>query len=328
MSRTSDALRQSARCACAAAAGKPAQHASRVGRGVDARGFTLIELLVVCAILAALSFVSWSGYAGVQESAEDEVARAEMQRLADALRRFKADTGFYPGQGPFALAESGTTESGSAGSISCNPLGGVLRSWAAPDLDINKDAWFASPANLALLFDAPALCANHPLAFLNRWNAETRRGWHGPYLSTASRLWVDHGADLNASTLVAGAPDGTGTPLAGAKILDIPAFGAGPRYRASGPGGSSCSGQSADNGNCMLGWRTMPRETIGYSDTQQELTAHARPFTVFGLANNDHPRIVYWGRDGRYGGRNTLDACLPNLSADDGADDQVLCLDH
>lgn len=291
------------------------------------RGFTLIELLVVCGILAALSYTAWGAYAGVQEGAEDDIARAEMQRLADGLKRFKADTGYYPGQGPFVLAALGTAETTiSSTRIDCTPVGGVLRSWAAPDLDADKDFWFASPANLALLFEAPALCGNHPLAYLNRWNPESRRGWHGPYLDPASRLWVDHGADFNGSSVVFTAPDGTGTPLAGGKLLDIPAFGAGPRYRAAGPAWGHCDGQALSTGTCMLGWRTVTRETAGYSAAIHELPARARPFVVFGLANNDFPRIVYWGRDGRYGGRDATDPCRPNSSATDGKDDQVLCL--
>ena len=301
---------------------------SRAGELRD-RGFTLIELLLVCGILAALSYTAWGAYTGIQEGAEDDIARAEMQRLADGLKRFKADTGYYPGQGPFSLAAPGTIETAvSATRIDCMPVDGVLRSWAAPHTDADKDAWFASPANLALLFAAPALCGNHPLATLNRWRPDSRRGWHGPYLDIKSRLWVDHGADFNASTLVFTAPDGTGSPLAGAKLLDIPAFGAGPRYRAAGPTWASCGSQAVTTGNCLLGWRDVNRETIGYETSRHELPAHARPFAVFGLSNSDHPRIVYWGRDGRYGGRNTVDACRPNLSHPDGYgdDDQVLCL--
>ena len=293
-------------------------------------GFTLIELLVVCGILAALSYTAWGAYLGIQEGAEDDIARAEMQRLADGLKRFKADTGYYPGQGPFVLSTIGTTESVvSATRIDCTPVGGVLRTWAAPNLDADRDAWFASPVNLALLFEAPALCGNHPLAYLNRWRPETRRGWHGPYLDSKSRLWVDHGADLNASSVVFTAPDGTGNPLAGAKLLDLPAFGVGPRYRAAGPGWSTCNDQAASTGNCMRGWREVTRESIGYDADRDELPARARPFGVFGLANGDYPRIVYWGRDGRYGGRNAASPCRPNLSHPDhyGDDDQVLCLD-
>lgn len=295
------------------------------------RGFTLVELLVVCGILAALAYTAWGSYAGIQEGAEDDIARAEMQRLAEALKRFKADTGYYPGQGPFFLSPPGTTETATGNGFDCSPLGGILRSWAAPNADADRDLWFSSPANLALLFASPALCANHPLAYLSRWNPDTRRGWHGPYLDGASRYWVDHGSDFNADLANnagpgAGAPYGNGNPLAGTKILDIPAFGAGPRYRAAGPGGQACGNPESLVGTCMLGWRSVTRESSGLPYGAHELPAHARPFAIFGLANNDAPRIVYFGRDGKYGGRNANDACLPNIAASNGEDDVVLCL--
>ncbi|MGQ0710516.1 MAG: prepilin-type N-terminal cleavage/methylation domain-containing protein [Rhodoferax sp.] len=298
------------------------------------RGFTLIELLVVCAILAATAYIAWGGFVGVQEGAEDRIAHAEMQRLADALQRFRADTGYYPGQGPFALAAPGTTETANGGGWDCAPVGGVLRSWALPGNDTERDDWFRSPLNLVLLFEAPALCANHPQAYLRAWNPDTHRGWHGPYLGLAARQWVDHGSDFNADASNntgpgAGAPVGTGTPIAGTKVLDVPAFGNGAQFRAVGPQWSPCADQDASTGTCMLGWRSVPRSTGGYDSTVHELRAHARPFAVFGLADSaaDNPaRIVHFGPDGRYGGRNPSDACLPNTPDPDGQDDTVLCL--
>jgi hypothetical protein len=205
---------------------------------------------------------------------------------------------------------------------------GILRGWAAPPLDVDRNAWFASPANLALLFDAPLLCSKHPLAFLKTWNPESRRGWHSPYLDHTLRLWVDHGAGLSSSIVPTDPPDGTGSPLDGGKILDIPAYSTGPRYRAAGPAGSSCGNQAAKDGDCMFGWRTVAREEAGLINAgQYELPQHARPFLLFGLANNDHPRVVYLGKDGVYGGRNTSDPCRPRLDSSGGKDDRVLCLE-
>ena len=276
------------------------------------RGFTLIELLVVCSILAALSFTSWGAYIGVEEDSEDAIARVEMLRLANAIARFRADTGYYPGQGPFALSPSAISEA------DCTSTDGVLRSWAPPDSNADRDDWFDSPANLALLFEAPTLCSKNPQAHLARWNPETGRGWHGPYFDRGVRQWVDHGANLNSG----------GSPLSGNKIVDVPAYGNGPRFRAAASGGGSCTTQaSASSGDaCLLGWRTLPRTASGYDAQQHELAAHARPFLVFGTHDDDHPRVVYLGADGRYGGSNAADPCRPNAGAAAGADDVVLCL--
>ena len=278
----------------------------------SSRGFTLIELLVVCSILGALAYTSWGAYIGIEEDSADAIARSEMLRLANGIARFRADTGYYPGAGPFALSSSAINEA------DCSAADGVLRNWAAPNSDADRDDWFASPANLALLFDAPLLCSKNAQAHLARWNPETGRGWHGPYFDRGVRHYVDHGANLNSG----------GSPLSGSKIVDVPAYGNGPRFRAAGADGAPCSTQSSDSSGdgCMLGWRTLPRETSGYDAQQHELTAHARPFLVFGTRDADSPRVVYLGPDGRYGGRNSADPCLPNASATAGADDVVLCL--
>ena len=278
------------------------------------RGFTLVELLVVCSVLAALSVTAWGTYQGVTESNEDAIARTDLMRLANSLRRFKQDTGYFPGQGPFVLAATAQTEA------DCSAADGILRNWAEPADDAVRDDWFNSPANIAQLLSAPTICGKHPQAHLRRWNPDTQRGWHGPYFDVSLRDWVDHGKDLN--TL-----DGDGDPQAGEKILDIPAYGNGSRFQAGGPLYARCTNQSALVGNCMLGWRTAPRSAADYDSDAHELATRPRPFLMFGLAESDYPRVVYFGSDGKYGGRNTIDACRPNAGDDYGADDVVICLE-
>lgn len=78
----------------------------------------------------------------------------------------------------------------------------------------------------------------------------------------------------------------------------------------------------------MLGWRSVPRSATGYNAATHALPAHARPFAVFGLVDGDAPRVVYFGADGRYGGRHPTDPCQPNTAASDGEDDVVLCIDR
>lgn len=60
------------------------------------QGFTLIELLVVVSILAALAGLTSVAMDGYQQDAEAQITRVEMQRIANAIRRFRADTGYWP----------------------------------------------------------------------------------------------------------------------------------------------------------------------------------------------------------------------------------------
>jgi prepilin-type N-terminal cleavage/methylation domain-containing protein len=60
------------------------------------RGFTLIELLVVVSILAALAGITSVAMDGYQQDSEEKLTRVEMQRISNAIRRFKADTGYWP----------------------------------------------------------------------------------------------------------------------------------------------------------------------------------------------------------------------------------------
>jgi len=60
------------------------------------QGFTLIELLVVVSILASLAGLASVAMDGYQQESEETITRVEMQRIANAIRRFKADTGYWP----------------------------------------------------------------------------------------------------------------------------------------------------------------------------------------------------------------------------------------
>jgi len=284
-------------------------------------GFTLVELLVVCAILIAVSYLAWGAYIGVDVRAKEDLARTQLLKLAEAFTRFHADTGYWPGQGPWRLVADG-------GAVLDNTVNTTdLQGTATPQ------QWYASPANLTLLYERPALDPVHPLAYLRDWNPATRRGWNGPYLPLANRHWVDVWPDLQDI-------DPAGTH----RLYNLPAFGAGIEYPPGGTAYVTCA--SAVVG-CFLGWRALPKpatiidsdhdgadDVTGYAPARHEFAHHARPF-VFLLeapaippATEPRivPRVVYWGTDGRFGGTNASNPCLPAAADPEGADDVVVCL--
>lgn len=159
-------------------------------------GFTLLELLVVVAILAGTAFIASGTFRGVSEHAEERLVRAEMQEIAKALRQFRQDTGYFPKEGPFELA----IDDGNVGDD------------GLPDqaMDLGDDAlrrWFYSPANFYQL-----LTATSPLAdgdadddndhLLAKWNAETGRGWRGPYLNGFRDGFVNIGENIDSGMVV------------------------------------------------------------------------------------------------------------------------------
>jgi len=72
--------------------------ATTINKAVNKKqqGFTLIELLVVVSILAALAGLASVAMGSYQQDSEEKITRVEMQRIANAIRRFKADTGYWP----------------------------------------------------------------------------------------------------------------------------------------------------------------------------------------------------------------------------------------
>lgn len=108
------------------------------------QGFTLIELLVVVSILAALAGLTSVAVGGYQQESEEKLTRIEMQRIANAIRRFKVDTGYWP-----------KTETG------------LTYTYAVPEENV--------PANFSFLFTKPTV-------LMPGWNPEYAIGWHGPYI--------------------------------------------------------------------------------------------------------------------------------------------------
>lgn len=167
------------------------------------QGFTLLELLVVIAILAAISFIAAGTFRGVGAHADERLVLTEMQEIAKALRQFKQDTGYYPREGVFQLTAQG----------------GEVRTASLPTHSGTDYQWFYSPANLYQLLatTSPLTGSGHQLT---TWNAETGRGWRGPYLSGFSDGRVTIGIGLNPTN-----PDNadtvSGDPTTGATEVDV-----------------------------------------------------------------------------------------------------------
>ena len=61
------------------------------------RGFTLIELLVVLSILALLLTLALPRYFGSLDKSKEAVLRENLTQMRDAISRYYADKGRYPG---------------------------------------------------------------------------------------------------------------------------------------------------------------------------------------------------------------------------------------
>jgi prepilin-type N-terminal cleavage/methylation domain-containing protein len=216
-------------------------------RGARA-AFTLLELLFVVLILCIVGAGAVLITDSVQGYVSEELVQCEVRAVRDALLRFKDDTGFMPKCGPFALVLDG-------GRVPCPDVG---------------RAWFDCPANLCQLFECPRDAAGDPIM---PWNADTGRGWRGPYLRRDGEGLVDIGAGLRS--------DGAGSPLRGALLPLVPAVADPFECRAvSGPGGS------------YLRWHA-------WGDLRP-VSGRGAPYLVFDLGEPQRTRLVSLGPNGLY----------------------------
>jgi prepilin-type N-terminal cleavage/methylation domain-containing protein len=160
------------------------------------KGFTLLEMTLVVVVLAALSVLVVASLEGVQSDAEQNVARSELRAIREAVNRFKADTGHLPKRGPFALIDN---EGLIDPSIDAHWPSALVNSSAAERAD-----WFGHPANFHQLYERQgdsenlllvAGCLDKYLTHEARdagktWNAQTSRGFRGPYLSHNSEWQI------------------------------------------------------------------------------------------------------------------------------------------
>lgn len=147
-----------------------------------------------------------------------------------------------------------------------------------------------SPVDFAEFFQQPA--------DLSAWNIALVRGWRGPYLDKPAAVgYVDLGDGLYT--------DGSGNPLAGAYILDVPAvadpFELSPLW----------AHDSTSNGHWYFNWisRGIPGPTDGGTT---ENPARGRPYALFDLNDAALARVVSFGPNGTYenGGGDDLVLCL------------------
>ncbi|MFT3822163.1 MAG: prepilin-type N-terminal cleavage/methylation domain-containing protein [Rubrivivax sp.] len=291
------------------------------------RGMTLLELLVVVAVVAALAGIGWSAYEGVYVAEQATLGRTQLQVLADAARRFKADTGYWPGQGPFALASAANVETTvsprvvqcsdtSAGLWVRGTLPNVHIPGGVTDVGTWVGDWYAHPANLWLLMARPTLCANHVLGRLQDWDAASARGWRGPYVRGEQLGLVEVSNALAA--------DGSGDPTAGVLQKNLRGLGAGRELAPVGLAYTDCGGVNAD---CAFRWRRVPTNDAAYDAQRHSFDRRARPLFYFPAGR---PRVAWAGPDGRFGGLNPANApnaCDPVTGAAGGDDDVVICLD-
>ncbi|MBE9398856.1 prepilin-type N-terminal cleavage/methylation domain-containing protein [Pontibacterium sp. N1Y112] len=138
------------------------------------QGFTLLELLVVVSVLASLAGIAAVAMDGYEQDAQEQLVHVEMKRIANAIYRFKEDTGYFPKEGMFTAdnlfgaSDSSTTKSKYEHQ---NNLGWLL---SAPELydtngDNDTDSSDGDPRNRL------------------PWNHSTGRGWNGPYLTIESK---------------------------------------------------------------------------------------------------------------------------------------------
>lgn len=230
-------------------------------------GFTLLELLVVVSILAAVAFTSAFHMRNATEVAGDSLVRVEMQQIAQAIRRFKQDTGYYPTTGPFAL------DIVVGGEVDPD----ALDVWSAPSG--LAEEWFYSPANLYQLVSSVSPLDpddsqdgdEHVLAY---WNPETGRGWRGPYMVGYEDGDLSLGDDINDSNIE--------DISSGDTIGFVPGV--------ADPFDNWCFPRNATEHTVELGWVNPDGEV-----TQK----WGSPYLVFSWTNQ--PYIVSMGPDGYFG---------------------------
>lgn len=293
---------------------------------------TLLELLVVVSVVAALAGLGWSAYRGVREAELETLADAQLRLTAEAVRRFKQDLGYWPGQGPLALAPSTNVETATvnprvftcsdttAGLWLRNTLPAINLPTGVSDVEVWRADWVAHPANLWQLIRQPTLCSNHPLGRLQDWDTSSQRGWRGPYIDQDRLDYVEVGNGLR--------PDGTGSALTGPVQADLRGLALGAPAGPLRPLPATGECTDTDLAACAWRWRVHSTQWPGFDRYEHTRPSHPRPILYFSPASG-RPRLVWVGPDGAFGGfsADVTRTCTPNTAVTAGEDDRVVCLD-
>jgi hypothetical protein len=217
----------------------------------------------------------------VSDDADERLVRAEMQEIAKALRQFRQDTGYFPQQGPFAL----DIDSGQV-------VNAGLPLHARGLANAAKRRWFYSPANFSQLLSStsPLNGSGHQLT---EWDAETGRGWRGPYLSGFRDGFVDIGDEINPDQQ---GENGDPTTVVVAAILDVDGLADPFLHR-------SVAVVDAAVDNDLLDWASLVRPN------RTELNQWGRPYLF--LEVNGRWSLVSMGPNGEYDQGGDDDIVLP-----------------
>lgn len=185
-------------------------------------GFTLLELLVVVALLATVAFIATGTYGKVNDEAAVQLVYVEMAEIAQAVKRFKADTGYYPGQGPFQYSGVG------AGEIESSNLPSSVDA-----------AWLADDSNFYLLITPVS-----PLPSKD-FDPSTGLGWRGPYLTGFEDGWVNVSSGWSYAAYSSSDVPGIADPFWHAAST-------GSQYAWTEKAKSTCADEKADSGACAV----------------------------------------------------------------------------
>lgn len=251
------------------------------------QGFTLIELLAVIALMAVVAVVAVMSYEDVDDQAQADVTKYEMAELRKALLQFRRDTGVFPRTGSYSCRDPGDL----ANPNKSNPDMVFPSQLTSESLQVS---WCERPENLWHLIKCPF----DPDSAACKWDPDTKRGWHGPYISGQWGYVDVNDASTADERLIPALADKFPSSLY--------------EWHAC----SDAHGATPPDDPACDGYRNKGQPYL--------LIVDEDPLSLDSM----YPRIVSSGRNGVYGGGNSTDdkMCLPNQSDQSGKDDLVLCL--